>query len=182
VPLGVVGGMEAQKQRTELRGEGIVLRPVRADDAARLVELASHPEVDRWWLGLTEADVVEQAEGRGDATGFAIVHEDEVIGLIQYYEETDPMYRHAGIDLFIGEPYQGRGLGTDILRTMIRHLIHDRGHHRLVIDPAAANERAIRTYEKVGFRRVGVMRDYERGADGTWHDGVLLDLLARDLP
>jgi aminoglycoside 6'-N-acetyltransferase len=124
---------------------------------------------------------VELGAGGGDATGFAIVHGGEVIGLVQYYEEADPMYRHAGIDLFLGAPYQDRGLGTDTLRTMIRHLIHDRGHHRLVIDPAAANERAIRAYEKVGFRRVGVMRDYERAPDGTWHDGVLLDLLAREL-
>jgi aminoglycoside 6'-N-acetyltransferase len=34
--------------------------------------------------------------------------------------------------------------------------VHDRGHHRLVIDPAADNERAIRCYERVGFRRIGV--------------------------
>jgi aminoglycoside 6'-N-acetyltransferase len=181
VPLGAVGEMEAHEQETELRGERVVLRPLRATDAPRLVELAAHPEVERWWLGLTEEEVVKKAEGRGDSTGFAIVHDHEVIGLVQYYEEDDPMYRHAGIDLFLGEPFHGRGLGIDVLHTMIRHLIHDRGHHRLVIDPAADNERAIRTYEKVGFRRVGVMREYERGPDGTWHDGVLLDLLARDV-
>ena len=49
------------------------------------------------------------------------------------------------------------------------------------IDPAAANERAIRAYERVGFRRVGVMRAYERGPDGTWHDGLLMDLLRDEL-
>jgi aminoglycoside 6'-N-acetyltransferase len=30
---------------------------------------------------------------------------------------------------------------------------------------------------KVGFRPVGVMRACERGVDGTWHDGLLMDLL-----
>lgn len=40
-----------------------------------------------------------------------------------------------------------------------------------------ANARAIRTYEAVGFRPVGVMRRYERGADGNWHEGLLMDLL-----
>ena len=66
-------------------------------------------------------------------------------------------------------------------RTMARYLIEVRGHHRLTIDPAAANERAIHVYEKVGFKRVGVMRRYERGHDGTFHDGLLMDMLADEL-
>jgi aminoglycoside 6'-N-acetyltransferase len=61
---------------------------------------------------------------------------------------------------------------------LVRHLIESRGHHRLTIDPAAANERAIRCYAAVGFERVGVMRQYERAADGSWHDGLLMELLA----
>jgi aminoglycoside 6'-N-acetyltransferase len=65
---------------------------------------------------------------------------------------------------------------------MARHLIADRGHHRLTIDPAAANTAAIRAYEKAGFRTVGVMRRYERDFDGDgWHDGLLMDLLADEL-
>ena len=91
------------------------------------------------------------------------------------------MYRHAGIDLFVATAHQGRGLGSDAIRTLARHLIEERGHHRLSIDPAADNGRAIRAYERVGFRRVGVLRAYERGPDGTWHDGLLMDLLAGEL-
>ena len=61
----------------------------------------------------------------------------------------------------------------------MRLLIDERGHHRITIDPAATNAAAIRAYEKVGFRRVGVMRSYERDADGRdWHDGLLMELLA----
>jgi aminoglycoside 6'-N-acetyltransferase len=50
-----------------------------------------------------------------------------------------------------------------------------------VIDPAADSAAAIRCYSKVGFRPVGIMRRYERGSDGTWHDGLLMDLLAEEL-
>jgi aminoglycoside 6'-N-acetyltransferase len=160
----------------ELRGERVVLRPLQVDDAPRIAELAAHPEVARWWPDLNEPEVIEKAEGKGDSTCFAVLRDGEPIGLVQYHEELDPEYRHAGIDLFIAAPYQDGGLGTDAVRTMARHLVHDRGHHRLTIDPVAHNARAIRCYEKVGFRRVGVMREYERG-----HDGVLLDLLAREL-
>jgi aminoglycoside 6'-N-acetyltransferase len=165
----------------ELQGERVVLRPLRVDDAPRIAELAADPAVARWWPDLTKGEVTDKAEGKTDSTGFAVLHDGELIGLVQYHEEEDPEYRHAGIDLFIAAPYQDRGLGTDTVRTMARHLIHDRSHHRLVIDPRADNERAIRCYEKVGFRRVGVMREYQQAPDGTWHDGVLLDLLAREL-
>ena len=77
--------------------------------------------------------------------------------------------------------WQDRGLGTDAVRTLARYLVHELGHHRLVIDPAADNRRAVRCYEKAGFRPVGVMRRYERGSDGTFHDGLLMDLLASEL-
>jgi aminoglycoside 6'-N-acetyltransferase len=91
------------------------------------------------------------------------------------------MYRHAGIDLFLSQEFQGRGLGTDAVRTLALHLVRDRGHHRLVIDPAADNTAAIRAYEKVGFRPVGVMRRYERLPGGEWHDGLLMDVLANEI-
>ena len=48
--------------------------------------------------------------------------------------------------------------------------------------PAAANAAAIRAYEKVGFKPVGIMRSYERDQDGHgWHDGLLMELLAEDV-
>ena len=126
--------------------------------------------------------MLEKARGEDDgAVVFAIVLDGEVAGMIQYFEENDEEYRHASIDLFLGAPYHGRGLGTDAVRTMAGHLIRDRGHHRLTIDPAADNERAIRCYEKAGFKRVGVMREYWRDPDGVWRDGLLLDLLATEL-
>ena len=165
----------------KLRGDRVVLRPLAEADVERIVELGSDPEVVRWWRGLTPEHVAEKARGEEkDVAVFAILAESEVAGMIQYWEEVDEEIRHAGIDLFLGAPYQGRGLGIDTVRTMVRHLIEDLGHRRITIDPAAHNERAIRCYEKVGFRPVGVMREYWLDADGVWRDGLLLDLLARD--
>jgi aminoglycoside 6'-N-acetyltransferase len=166
----------------ELHGDRVVLRPLAADDVPRLAELGAAPEVARWWPGLTEKHLARKAAGgREGLACFAIVVDGEVAGLVQYYEEHDPEYRHAGIDLFLGAPWQGRGLGTDAVRTMALHLTRDRGHHRLVIDPAVENTRAISSYERAGFRPVGVMREHWRGPDGVWHDGLLMDLLAREL-
>ena len=164
-----------------LRGERVTLRPLETEDAPRLAAIAAEPEVARWWLGLTEGDILELAGPGDDVVAFVIELDGELIGLVQAGEELDPDYRHASIDLFLGTAWQGQGLGLDTVRTLARWLFEERGHHRITIDPAVANERAIRTYERVGFKRVGVMRRYERGVDGEWHDGLLLDLLPEDL-
>ncbi len=97
---------------------------------------------------------------------------------MQWYENADPRYRHAGIDLFLAGEAQGRGLGRETVTVVVDHLVRDRGHHRIVIDPAAANERAIACYAACGFRAVGTMRRYERDVDGDgWHDGLLMELV-----
>jgi aminoglycoside 6'-N-acetyltransferase len=164
-----------------LRGERVTLRPITEADVPRLAEIAAEPEVAHWWLGLTEQDLREKAGPDEDGLVYVIEENGEVIGLIEAGEEDDPEYRHANIDIFLTSARSGQGLGGDAIRTLARHLFEDRGHHRIIIDPAAANERAIRAYEQVGFKRVGIMRQYERGVDGEWHDGLLLDLLQDEL-
>jgi aminoglycoside 6'-N-acetyltransferase len=165
----------------ELKGERVVLRPLTKADVPALAAIQAQPSVARWWGQPNESDLSKQAAGESEETSFAITVDGALAGLIQYVEETEPMYRHAGIDLFLAEERQGRGLGTDAVRTLARHLVEDRGHHRLTIDPAVDNHAAIRAYEKVGFRPVGVMRRYERTPDGNWRDGLLMDLLADEL-
>jgi aminoglycoside 6'-N-acetyltransferase len=110
-----------------------------------------------------------------------IEHDGRIIGYIQAVEEEEPDFRHAGIDLFLRTDAQGRGLGPDAIRTLAVELIDERGHHRLTIDPAAENTRAIAAYAKLGFRPVGVMRGYQRMSDGRWVDALLMDLLADEL-
>ena len=166
---------------TLLGSRSIVLRPFRTDDVERVAEIQAEPSVARWWGPPDKADLSRQAEGSGDEKAFAIEREGEIVGLIQYYEENEPDFRHTGIDIFLTGQVQGRGLGSEAMRTLARYLIDERGHHRLTIDPAAGNAAAIRAYEKVGFRTVGVMREYWRSPDGTWRDGLLMDLLAREL-
>lgn len=165
---------------TLLRGRKIVLRPLRTEDVERVAEIQAQPGVARWWGPPSKAELRRQADGSDDDKALAIEKEGEVVGLIQYHEENEPDFRHAGIDIFLAGRAQGHGLGSDAVRTLARYLIDERGHHRLTIDPAADNAAAIRSYEKVGFRAVGVMREYWRSPDGTWRDGLLMDLLARE--
>jgi aminoglycoside 6'-N-acetyltransferase len=167
---------------TTLHGEQVTLRPAVASDVPELVRIRSTPEVLRWWRGGEDmaASVTEDLQDEETET-FVVEYDGRVAGAIQWHAEDEPDYRHAGIDIYLDPAVHGRGLGADAIRTLARHLIVDRGHHRLVIDPAAGNAAAIRCYSKVGFRPVGVMRKYEMGLDGTWHDGLLMDLLADEL-
>ena len=165
-----------------LQGAHVTLRPATGADVPALARIRSTPEVMRWWRGGEDiaASVAEDLAEEGTET-FVIEHAGRVAGAIQWHSEEEPDYEHAGIDIYLDPAVHSRGLGTDAVRTLARHLIADKGHHRLVIDPAAGNAAAIRCYSKVGFKPVGLMRGYERDLDGTWHDGLLMDLLADEL-
>jgi aminoglycoside 6'-N-acetyltransferase len=158
----------------ELRGRDVVLRPIEARDAAALRAIHAAPEVTRWWGSV--ADGFPFAD-EPDATRFAILVAGELAGLIQYCEEQEPDYRHASIDIGLDPRLHGRGLGTDALETLVRHLLDDRGHHRITIDPAADNAVAIRSYEKAGFRPVGVMRSAWRDPNDAWRDVLLMEFV-----
>ena len=164
-----------------LHGTATTLRPVRDEDVDLLAEILADPEVARWWGRFDRERVRRDFLESSDTVVYVIEVDGEVVGSIQYVEEPAPDYRHASLDVFLHSRWHGKGLGTDAVRTLSRHLIHDRGHHRLTIDPSVENEKAIRTYKRVGFQEVGVMRRYERNPRGEWQDCLLMDLLARDL-
>ena len=158
-----------------LRGRRVLLRPVEDADRSRLVEILEEPEVARWWRR-DEWDRVVTS----DAVSFAVEVDGELAGMIQFGEELDPDYKRAEIDLFLAAALHGQGIGRDAIATLVRYLFKERGHHRLTMDPAVENERGIRCYTAVGFRPVGVMRRYERVADGTYRDALLMELIADD--
>src|SRR5262249_1682077 len=93
-----------------LRGRDVILRPLRAEVGERVVEIQAEAGVSRWWGAPDEADLNRLAEGRGKETALVIEREDELVGFIQFAEESDPDFRHAGIDLFLSEHHQGQGL------------------------------------------------------------------------
>ena len=161
-----------------LQGDRLHLRPLARGDPERLDLINREPAVARWW----RPGEFDRWPLDDDVKRFAIVVDGEVAGLIQCEEETEPDFRHAGIDLFLTSRLHGRGLGAEAIAVLARHLINDGGHHRLVIDPAAANATAISSYERVGFRPVGVMRRHQIDpASGDWGDNLLMDLLAEEL-
>lgn len=165
-----------------LQGEHVTLRPLVEGDLPRLLEILMMPEIAQWWWGYDLQRLHAETFEDPDVTSLAVELEPYgFIGLVMVSEETDPYYRHAGIDITLDPGQVNRGLGTDALRTVARYLFRERGHHRITIDPAAHNERAIAAYRKVGFRSVGTLRQYELGPGSVWHDALLMDMLPDEL-
>jgi aminoglycoside 6'-N-acetyltransferase len=153
------------------------LRPLAAGDEEELLRIHRTPEVAMWWDEPYDGFPWDEPE----STRFTILVDGRVAGMIQYAEESEPKYRHAAIDLFLDPALHGRGVGTEAVRKVVRVLIDELGHHRITIDPATDNIAAVKSYTKVGFKPVGVMRQHERDADGQgWHDSLLMELLASE--
>lgn len=171
------------------------LRAPCAADVAAWTAILREPAVSRYWHSYDPARVRSELLEATDKTVLTIESAEsaepadsengagppgQVLGAIQYCEQLEPDYRQAGVDLFLTTRCHGRGLGSEAIHAVLGHLINTLRHHRITIDPAADNQRAISAYERAGFRRVGLLRQYERGPDGTFHDGLLLELLASD--
>ena len=163
-----------------LATDRLTLRPQREDDLPALLEIIRTPSVALWWVN-TDDDVFLRDDLRHDGNAMTIEIDGAVAGWLGVYEENAPDFRYASLDIALAPNHQDKGLGPHALRTIIRWLIDEGGHHRITIDPSVDNTRAIAAYEAVGFRPVGVMRQHWRDAAGVWRDDLLMDLLAGEL-
>lgn len=162
---------------SELQGKQVVLRPLDASHAGDLRAIRLTPEVAARWGPLEDDFPLSDEPG---VARFTILVEGQVAGMIQFLEEPEPDARSAEIDIFLGPAWHDRGLGADALRTLVRHLMEERGHHRLTIDPAVDNPQAIRCYEEAGFRRVGVTHaSFRDPGTREWIDELLMELVVR---
>jgi RimJ/RimL family protein N-acetyltransferase len=128
----------------------------------------SAPHVRQWWYDARTAEEIRakyaaRIAGVDPTRSFIIEHSGRAIGYIQTYRIRDyPEYdRHicapedcAGIDLFIGEQEMvGRGIGTRAVAAFLRSIVFaDAATGSCAIGPEQGNRRAIRVYEKAGFR------------------------------
>lgn len=145
---------------------GLELRAFRESDEPALDAIVREPEVRRWWPA---PDYVRER-------GWTIEVAGEPSGWLEYDEEPYRRCPSVAFDIFLTARLHGGGYGRRALRLGVEHF-RSRGHHRFTVDPNAANARAIRSYEAVGFARVGVMHAYERDPAGGWNDALLMELV-----
>jgi len=170
-----------------LRGERVILRPFRAADLPIMREWFRDPETARTWARTPlvpddafEADLAGRFQEFAHRGYFAIDDDHgRLIGRVDY-EHLDPVDRTVELGILLGDPSsRGHGLGSDALRTVIRHLFNDRQVERIWLTVIAWNLPAIRTYEKLGFAHEGIRRG-EVWSDGAWHDHLVMGLLRHE--
>nr|WP_197529997.1 GNAT family N-acetyltransferase [Gloeobacter violaceus] len=148
----------------------MTFRPLALADLVLLHEWLARPHVAQWWGPPPSGAEVEEEygpllDGTGPHRAYIALQAGMPIGFIQSYtpvachgegwwlEEHDAGVR--GIDQFLAPADQlGRGLGTAMVLAFVSELLADPGVTRIQTDPSPQNRRAIRCYEKAGFRAV----------------------------
>jgi RimJ/RimL family protein N-acetyltransferase len=177
------------RDKPTLRGERVVLRPIVAGDAASMwADLAdeealrltgttrtfTREQIDEWVATRAEAD---------DRWDLAVV--DAVTG--EWLGEAvingwEPAHRSCSFRIALGPHARDRGIGTEATRLIVDavfDLVDDPPVHRLSLEVYAFNPRAIAVYERVGFRREGVLRDALRW-NGGYVDAIVMSIVRTD--
>ncbi|WP_315836495.1 GNAT family N-acetyltransferase [Bradyrhizobium prioriisuperbiae] len=140
--------------------------PMTSDDLPMVRRWLETPDVIAWWgdaaeqYALVSGDMDEPAMAQ-----FIVATDRQRFAYLQSFDLTawpedgfgpQPAGTRA-IDQFIGEPGMlDRGHGSAFIRAFIADLF-TMGTPRVITDPDPANARAIRAYEKAGFRKGGVV-------------------------
>ncbi len=163
----------------------LALRAITDGDVDLMARWLSDPAVLSYYEGRDrphDADRVREVFFKahaGDETRCIILAKDAPIGYLQFYRVTGEALADYGypadasvfgLDLFIGEQgYWNQGIGSRLLAGIARYLHDNLGAAYVVLDPQIWNTRAIRSYEKAGFRKVRFLSQHEL------HEGELRD-------
>ncbi len=173
-----------------LTGDLVRLRPVEPEDADAFYRWHNDEEVMRWLqsyfhesLAALRRRFADRSENSFEKVTFCIETLEEhgrLIGVIAL-RDADPVNARAQVDIYLGEKeYWGGGYGTDALRAACRYGFDTMRLHSIELTVVEANERAIKSYSKLGFQVDGRLREaFFR--DGEWHDELLMCVLRDEL-
>jgi RimJ/RimL family protein N-acetyltransferase len=167
-------------------GELVTLGPIQRDHLPRFVEWLNDWELRRFLAPIVphpytledEEEWFNRQRQEQNARRFAILTraEGRLLGNCGLHQ-LDWMNRHAMFGIFIGDKdYWGKGYGADATRALLRYAFEEANLHRIALEVFAFNSRAIRMYEKVGFRMEGT-RKQVLFREGAWHDEHIMAIL-----
>ncbi|SDW10873.1 GNAT family N-acetyltransferase [Paenibacillus sp. PDC88] len=164
---------------------GVSLRMLASEDKDLLLKWLSDPVVLEYYEGRDHVHDELQVQqhfyvNRDGIEGCIIQYANIDIGYLQFYEidqtereeygYTSVKDKIYGMDQFIGEPeFWNQGIGTQVIKMTVQYLTDKLDAERIVMDPQAWNTRALRVYEKCGFRQVKLLPNHE------WHEGSYRD-------
>lgn len=161
-------------------GRAVRLATYRPEDKEALVSMyaSMSPEAIKWGLPPYDRARIERwtSDLANNITLIARL-EERVVGHLQLFRI--PFERRKGVAevfIYIHQDFQNAGLGTMMMRKAIE-LAKERSFHRIGLTVVADNYRAIKVYEKVGFKKEGIARETFYGDDHRYHDEVEMGLL-----
>jgi GNAT superfamily N-acetyltransferase len=100
------------------------------------------------------------------------------IGSINLHGATNHNRHHRTLDIsiFIATEYQGQGYGSEAIRWILNWGFQMAGLHRIGLQSASFNTRAIKLWERLGFQKDGNLREAV-WINGKWHDEVIFSIL-----
>lgn len=170
----------------KLIGEKCYLSPISLDDLEKYTEWVNDLEIGQFVLFASQVfDMDKERETlinlmKKDLI-FAIVEKDtnKAIGNCGLHM-IDEVHRRATFGIFIGEKtYWNQNIGTEATALILDYGFNIMNLNNITLDVVAFNKRAIRSYEKVGFKYVGKRREYVFMA-GQYHDVLIYDILASE--
>ena len=136
-----------------------------------------HPQT----IEVSRADAARLSADDQTSYAFAI-YERTTMRLIGFVDLRNINYRQrtAELGILIGEQdCWGKGFGTETLYLVLDYAFSVLGLHNIMLSLAGYNERALRTYRRVGFREIGRRREI-CSIDNTFTDAVFMDCLSTE--
>jgi len=167
-----------------LVGERVYLRPIEPEDLPFIRQWANDPDVRRLTgeaLPMSKAgadEFLERVRQDKERVWFVVVlkENDRVIGEAGLLRMFHP-WRNTDLSIIIGDKGAwGKGYGTEAILLLLDYAFGYLGFHRVSVGVVGFNERALRFYEKVGFKREGLQRDGYY-YDHVFHDFVMMSIL-----
>jgi len=175
-----------------LKSKKVILRKIKQKDLPLLYQWINDPEIAKFWYGRdkprskdwVKKHFTSMIEGKSESQCFIIEVQNRPIGFMYntpHKEDDGPGFSgRIELDIMIGEKDEWRkGYGTDALRTMIDYAFNKQKAERVYIIPRVSNTRAIHLYGKVGFKKEGILRHYEK-FEGKWIDCLMMAILKRE--
>ena len=170
----------------KLVGEKCYLSPVSMDDVEKYTEWLNDMEIGQFvTLSHQVIDIEKESELLRELVKnnciFAIVEKDtnKVIGNCGIHQVSD-VHRNASLGIFIGEKtFWNQGIGSEATNLLLDFAFNMLNMHNVYLSVLAYNKRAIRCYEKIGFKKVGVQREF-MFVSGQYHDVIIYDMLASE--
>lgn len=163
-----------------LVGERVRLRPFERGDAERLWEYENDAELHTlgddtppkpWSLARIQAELDTITAGADDRDEFAIEADGKLIGGCNL-RDFDRTAQTCAFGIWIGDrAYWGGGYGREALTLLLDYAFRIRNQRKITLDVQAVNQRALRTYERLGFVEEARQREQ------VWVAGRYVDLV-----